>query len=120
AAESCGGAEGIGVVDQAAAHDGDGLEAAMGMLREAGDGAAVVHPPTVLAGEVHADLASFERRGGAELVVAGRVGGSGVAAEQEWIERRPLKTQRHDRENVGIGHGRSLFMRRVRRNWAVW
>ena len=50
AAEARGRAERIGVVDQALAHDGHGLEAAVRMRREAGHRLAVVHAPAVLAG----------------------------------------------------------------------
>ncbi len=52
--------ERVGVVDQTLAHVGDGLEAAMGMLREAGDLESVVHPPAVDTGEVGAELAPRE------------------------------------------------------------
>ena len=62
ATEAGGRAERIGVVDQALAHERDGLEAAMRVMREARAPSAVVHPPAVDAGEVVADLAAFERR----------------------------------------------------------
>ena len=52
--EAGGGAERVRVVDEALADVGDGLEAAVGVLGEAGHHAAVVHPPAVDAGEVHA------------------------------------------------------------------
>ena len=60
AAEARRGAERVGVVDEAAAHEGDGLEAAVRVLREAGHDLAVVHAPAVVAGEVHAEVAAGE------------------------------------------------------------
>ena len=60
-AEARRGAERVGVVDEAAAHVGDGLEAAVGVAGEARARAAVVHPPAVDAGEVLAQLAPGER-----------------------------------------------------------
>ena len=62
AAEARRGAERIGVVDQALAHDGHGLEAAVRMRREARHRVAVVHAPAVLAGEVLAEVAPGQRR----------------------------------------------------------
>ena len=55
---------------QAAAHDGDGLEAAVRVLREAGHDLAVVHAPAVLALEVLAQVAPGQRRGRALALVA--------------------------------------------------
>ena len=55
-------AQRVGVVDQAAAHVGDGLEPAVRMLREPGHLEPVVHPPPVDAGEVGAELAPRQRR----------------------------------------------------------
>ena len=52
AAEPRGRAERIGVIDQASAHDRDGLEAAVRMRRKARHDLAVIHAPAVLAGEV--------------------------------------------------------------------
>ena len=45
--EPGGRAERVGVVDEALAHVGDGLEAAVRVVREAGHVAPVVHPPAV-------------------------------------------------------------------------
>ena len=53
-------AERVGVVDQAAAHERDGLEAAVRVPGEAGHDVAVVHAPAVDAGEVGAELAALE------------------------------------------------------------
>ena len=44
------------MIDVAASREGDGLEAAMGVLWEAGDDVAVVHPPAVLDGEITVEI----------------------------------------------------------------
>jgi hypothetical protein len=54
------GAEGIGVIDEAAPGDRNGFEAAMRVLREARDDVAVVHAPAVDSLEIHADVATGE------------------------------------------------------------
>src|SRR6185436_8934926 len=48
----------VRVVDVSRADNGDGLEAAVRMLRKTGDDVAVVHPPAVLALEILAEVAS--------------------------------------------------------------
>jgi hypothetical protein len=48
------------VIDEAAPDDRDGLEAAMGMRREARDDLPVVHAPAVLHLEVLSEVASRE------------------------------------------------------------
>ena len=58
AAKARRGTERIGMVDQALAHNGDGLEAAVRMRGEARHCAAVVHAPAVAAAEVLTDVAS--------------------------------------------------------------
>ena len=88
-AEACGGAERVRVVDEAAPHDGDRLEAAMGMLREAGHHVAVVHAPAVLALEVHPDPAPGKGRRRSHLRVAERIGVVMMDAEEERIDRGP-------------------------------
>ncbi len=103
AAEAGGRAERVAVVAEPGAHVGDGLEPTMGMLREAGHGRAVVHVPAVDAGEVHADVAAAERGVGAEVVGACRVVVSVMGAEQERIDRRPLRTE-WERLQQRIGH----------------
>ena len=55
------GAERVGVVDEALAHVGDGLEAAVRVVREPGHVAPVVHAPAVDALEVHPEVAPLER-----------------------------------------------------------
>ena len=94
APEAGGRAERVGVVDEAAAHERDGLEAAVRVLREAGHRRAVVHAPAVGAGEVHADVAARERRVGTQLLVAGGVVVDVVHAEQERVDGRPLEAER--------------------------
>ena len=90
------------MIDEPAAHDGDGLEAAVRVLREAGHHVAVVHAPAVPALEVLPDGAPGQRRSGAELVVAGRVGIVVVGAEQEGIHHRPLEAERVQGEDGGV------------------
>ena len=60
-------AERVGVIDEPAAHDRHGLEAAVRVLREARHDVAVVHAPAVLAREVLPDVAAGERRRRPEL-----------------------------------------------------
>ena len=57
-AEARGGAERVGVIDEAAPHDRHRLEAAVRVLREARHHLAVVHAPAVLAREVLAEVAA--------------------------------------------------------------
>ena len=84
------------MVDQSAADDGDGFEAAVWMMREAGHFGAVVHPPSVDRIEVVPDLAALQRRGiRPEAAVTGRIEVDVVDAEQERIDRRPLESQRN-------------------------
>ena len=70
-AEAGGGAEGVGVVDVAPADIGHRLEAAVGVLGEAGHDQAVVHAPAVLAREVHAEVPPVERGLRGHALVAG-------------------------------------------------
>ena len=100
------GAERIGVVDQAFAHDGDGLKTAVRMRRKARDRAAVVHAPAVLAGEILSDVASVQRRIGPQLRIAARIGVVVVDAEQERIDRGPLRTQSLGIQDRAGRHGR--------------
>ena len=96
------GTERVRVVDQTLAHDGDGLEAAVRVLREPRDDGTVVHVPAVDPGEVHADVATLERRDRGEALVALRVGVVVVRAEQERVDGRPLRAQR-----CGLADGRA-------------
>ena len=112
AAEARGRAERVGVVDEALAHEGDGLEAAMRVLREAGHGAAVVHPPAVGAREVHADVARRERRRRAHVLVGLGVQVEVVDAEQERIDGGPLEAER-DGLNASAGADRAATARGV-------
>ena len=61
--------------------------------------AAVVHPPPVDPGEVHADVASGQRRRRAHVLVAGGIRVEVVHAEQERVDRRPLEAERHRLQN---------------------
>jgi hypothetical protein len=75
------------------------------VLRETGDLLAVVHAPAVFAVEVHAQLATAERRGGSELGIAGRVGVEVVHAEQKRVERRPGRCTERSLAQNRVGHG---------------
>ena len=79
----------------------------MGMLREPGDGAPVVHPPALGALEVHAEIARRERRGRAHVLVRLGVQVEMVHAEEKRVDGRPLKTERH-RLQDRIMHAASL------------
>ena len=110
-AEAGGRAERVGVVDEALAHVGDGLEAAVRVVGEPGHVTAVVHPPAVEALEVLAELAPLERHRRPRHLVARRVGVVVVHAEQERIDGRPLEPQRHRLEHrvshAATGYGRA-------------
>ena len=69
-----GGAQRVSMVHQPLAHNGHGLEAAMGMGRKARHLIAVVHAEAILAAEIHADLPTLQQRGiGPKLTIAARV-----------------------------------------------
>ena len=104
-AEAGGRAERVGVVDQAPAHVGDGLEAPVRVVGEARHVAAVVHPPAVEALEVLAQVPPLERHRRPRHLVARRVGVVVVHAEQERVDRRPLEPQRHGLEHR-VSHAR--------------
>ena len=112
-AEAGGGAERVGVVDEALADEGDRLEARGGGAGGSRGRATpwyMFQPST--AGEVLADLAPVERRGGPELAVARGVVVEVVGAEQEGVDRGPLRAQRHLLE-----HGSSAAWSVVSRSW---
>ena len=94
----------ITVIDEPFAHERDGLEPAVRVLREAGNHVAVIHAPAVLAGEVLTDVTTCERRGGTELGIASRVRVVVMHAEQEGIERLPGHAQREDAEDRRARH----------------
>ncbi|MNV71398.1 hypothetical protein D3C71_1644140 [compost metagenome] len=99
------------MIDQALAHQRDGFETAVRVAGKARHAVAVVHAPAVLAAEVAAHLPAFElHRLHAHAAVAGRVAVVMVGAEQERVERGPLRAQRLGVENGlgGGGHGGSL------------
>ncbi len=106
-AEAGRGAERVGVIDEAAPHDGHRLEAAVGVLREPGHHGAVVHAKPVLDGEVLPEVAPRERRRGAEALVAGRVGVVVVDAEEKGIGRLPGEPERANVEH-GVVHEPSI------------
>ena len=100
-------AQRIGMVDEALPHERDRLEASMRVLWEARNDAAVVHPPSVGPGEVHAEVACCERRRRPHVLVRFGIQVEVVHAEQERVQRRPLDSERHRLEH-GISHARSL------------
>ena len=105
-AEAGGGPHRVGVIDQAVAHMGDGLEASVRMLGEARHPAAVVHRPAVLFGEVVTQGATGELlRGRTEVIHAFGVVVSVMGDEQEGVDRGPLGTQRKRLEYGGHGLG---------------
>ena len=113
AAEAGGGAERVGVVDEALAHERDGLEAAVRVLGEAGHDAAVVHAPAVDAGEVLPDVAGRRAtRPGPRCSLAVGVAVEVVDAEQERVDRRPLEAERDGLEHRIVSHGPRLRGRR--------
>ena len=114
AAEARGGAERVGMIDEAVAHDGDRLEAAVRMAGKAGHGAAVIHAPAVFALEVLAEVAPGQRRGGAETIVAGRVAIVVVDAEEERIGGDPLEAERRDAAD-DVGHADNVSRHRYPR-----
>ena len=109
-AEAGGGAEGVGVVDQAAAHERDRLEAAVRVAGEAGDDLAVVHAPAVDAGEVGAEVAALEVGLRTEVVVAGGVVVDVVDTEEEGIDHRPLGPEGEGvlDQVLSVGHGSTV------------
>jgi hypothetical protein len=92
--ETGGGAERVRVIDVARAHDGDGFEAPMRMLRKSGHDVAVVHPPAILTLEILTDVVPAERCGWAELLVASRESVGVVHAEEKRIGGVPPAAER--------------------------
>lgn len=101
------GAQRIAVVDQAAADDGYGLEAAMGVLRKAGDARSVVHPPAVFSSEVLPDFAPGEGSGGGQIAISLRIGVVVVDAKKKRVLGWPLKSEGESFED-GAGHRQSI------------
>src|SRR5262249_45756921 len=101
--EACGCAERIRMIDVSVAHDRDRFESTMRMLRKSRNGAAVIHPPAVLAFKVLSDVSSGERRGGPEPLLAFRIHIVVVHAEEEWVGCFPRDTESLDVDN-GITH----------------
>src|SRR6266850_2547373 len=86
--------QGVRVIDISMTHDRDGFEAAMRMLREAWNNAAVIHTPAVLAFEILPDVASRERRRGPHVLITSGISIVVIHAEQEWIGGLPGQAQR--------------------------
>ncbi len=121
AAKARGRAQRVGVVDQALAHQRHGLEAPVRVTRKAGHALAVVHRKAVLAAEVAAHLAPVQLHGlHAQGAVARRVGVVMVGAEQERIQRGPLRSKRLGvQDGAGGGaHGAGLSWSGLRRHAA--
>src|SRR6185312_9332284 len=97
-------AERVGMVDQPTPHERHRLEAAVRVLREAGNGGAVVHAPTGYAGEVGADLAAREGCVRTQRFVPGGVVVDVMHAEEERVDRRPLEPEGRNFE-YRIVHG---------------
>ena len=78
-----------------------------GCCGKPGTDVAVIHAPAVLAGEVLADVAPGERRGGTQAVVAARVEVDVVDANEERIFRLPRERERRDADDriALIAHG---------------
>ena len=92
------------MIDQPAADDGDGLEAAVGVLREAGDDIPVIHAPAVLAGKVLTQRAPRERGRRPEVLVACRIGVVVVDAKEKRVDAPPREAERPGFED-GATHG---------------
>src|SRR5690606_32257620 len=97
------------MIDVAAPSQRERLEAAVRVTRKAGHDVAVVHAPAVDTLEVHPDVAARERRRRTHLLVARRVGVVVVDAEQERVERLPLKAEGEDFQNGVAGHGHGVW-----------
>ena len=97
-------AERIGVVDETLAHERHRLEAAVRVLREPGDDAAVVHAPAVGAGEIHADVTRRERGVRAHVLVRLGVAVEVMHTEEKRIDGRPLEAERDGLQHR-ISHG---------------
>src|SRR5437899_10432163 len=85
-------------------HDRDRFEAAMRMLGEARNDAAVIHPPAVLAFEILPEVAPRERRRGTHVLVTFRISIVVIHAEQEWIGGLPGQAQRRYPQYNVLGH----------------
>jgi hypothetical protein len=112
AAEARRAPERVGVVDEPAPYVGDGLEAAVRVLREAGHLEPVVHAPAVDPGEVGSELVTGEGHGRPELLVPRRVRVVVVDAEEKGIDRGPRAPgEGHDLGHHGVGYGPTVRAR---------
>ena len=98
------GAQGVGVVDQAFAHDGHGLKAAVRVRRETRYCAAVVHAPAVLAAEILANVSASQRGLRRHLRISHRVSVVVVGAKQEGVDGIPGEAQGLGGENGVARH----------------
>ncbi len=89
------------MIHQSLLDDCDGLEPSMRMHGKAGNLVAVVHAKTIPHLEIHADVATRQRRRGAEAAIAARETIVVVGTKQEGVESRPVKGER---QNVEYGH----------------
>ena len=109
-AKAGGCAQRIGMVDEPLAHQRHRFKAPVRVAGKAGHGLAVVHAPAVLAAEVAADLAAFQRHGGRKGAIACGVGVVVVGAEKEGVHRGPQRAQglglQHGQRGGGSGGGR--------------
>ena len=119
AAKTRRGAQGVGVVDQAFAHDGHGFKAAVRVRRKARDFQAVVHRPAVFAFEILAQVAPGQRGVRPHLGIAAWVGIVVVDAEQERVDRCPRKSERRNTQNGFIGHKNCSFLLKSQSNWPL-
>ena len=111
AAKARRGPERIGMVDQTLAHDGDGLEAAMRVRREARNLLPVVQRPAVLAFKILPQIATCQRCIGPQVRVAARVGIVVVNAKQKGVYRWPgWRTELRNTQNGFIVHDFHLKM----------
>lgn len=92
-AEAGGGAQRIGVIDEALADDGHGFKATVWVRRKTGHGATVVHAPTIFDGEVITQVPAGQGGGGAHFIVAFGISVGVVDAKKERIAGLPGKTQ---------------------------
>ena len=88
------------MIDVATPHDGDRLEAAVGVLRKSRHDVAVVHPPALAALEVLPNVAPGERRRWTKTFIAFRVAVDVVNAEQKRIVGLPARLERRDTDKL--------------------
>ena len=88
------------MIDEPSSEDGDGLEAAVRMRRKSRNRGPVIHPPTVFARKVLAEVAPREGARRPHLLIAFGVSIVVVYAKQKRVRSGPWKAERrkvHDR-----------------------